>query len=210
MLAGRYLVLCRRSWILGVAMAVALAARVVGATSHADDAAVLIGIGRYAHLPESVSLRYPATDVVAMRTLLLERFAFAPDRVIALTDEDATRAAIVRAIADIPATGRALIYFSGHGNTVRMSDGTDVGFLVPHDADVDIGAREPDPLAYVMTCLRMDELRELANALPTTNVLFLADAVTTQPDRRLRLADWYVRRLRYRHGRSTLFPPRSA
>jgi RNA polymerase sigma-70 factor (ECF subfamily) len=34
--------------------------------------------------------------------------------------------------------------------------------------------------------------------------------VTTQPDRRLRLADWYVRRLRYRHGRSTLFPPRSA
>ena len=176
MLAGRCLLLCRRTWILGVAMAVALAARAVGATSHADDAAVLIGIGRYGRLPESVSLRYPATDVIAMRALLVERFGFRPDRVVALTDEEATRAAIERAIASIPATGRALIYFSGHGATVPMSDGTDVGFLVPHDADVDIGAQEPDPRAYVMTCLRMDELREWANALPTRNVLFLADA----------------------------------
>ena len=42
------------------------------------------------------------------------------------------------------------------------------------------------------------------------NRLHVSIPVTTQPDRRLRLADWYVRRLRYRHGRSTLFPPRSA
>ncbi len=106
--------------------------------------AVVVGVGQYAD-PALPDLEGPPHDARAMRTLLVERFGFAIEDVALLVDEDATREAILRALARATAAsaeGDPLVfYFSGHGartfdGSGDEPDGWDEG-LVPHDSGRD-------------------------------------------------------------------------
>ncbi|MFZ1710735.1 MAG: hypothetical protein WAW20_19310, partial [Anaerolineae bacterium] len=55
--------------------------------------ALLIGIGRYAHLPPERQLHGPPADVAALADLLTNAHAF--DHITTLVDEQATRKAIL-------------------------------------------------------------------------------------------------------------------
>jgi hypothetical protein len=112
--------------------------------------ALLIGINRY---PESVADRPAAggsllsgclTDVRLQRELLLARFGFAPEDIITLTDEQATRHAIEDTFLNhLTAQARpgdvVVLHFSGLGSRVKVMDAleasqvTELNSLVPVD-----------------------------------------------------------------------------
>ena len=104
------------------------------------DRALVIGIGRYLtpdnNLPGSVN------DAHIVRDLLSKHLGFESNQIRVLTDEQATRRAILGGIRDWLVAGtrpgaRALLYYSGHGSYLSDDngdeyDGTDEA-LVPHD-----------------------------------------------------------------------------
>lgn len=128
------------------ARVVALAWLALAATSGISGAApggraVIVGVGQYAD-PELPDLEGPPHDARAMRALLIDRFGFPPAQITLLVDGQATREAILRALAEMAwRVGRdepAVFYFSGHGARVFDAsgdepDGWDEG-LVPHDS----------------------------------------------------------------------------
>jgi hypothetical protein len=109
--------------------------------------ALLIGIDRYCRLGENAQLAGCANDVAAMAQVLVERFAFPPDHVVELVDEEATRSAILAsldALATKAAPGDAVVvHYSGHGSQApsvdpNEADGCDETIL-PHDTGRDAG-----------------------------------------------------------------------
>jgi hypothetical protein len=127
--------------------------------------ALLIGVGRYSHLPKA-TLEGPPFDVEGLRDVLSRRWGFDPANISTLLDEQATKTAILSAIDDLASRTRpgdfVFIYFSGHGtsgyDTAFKDAGLDggTGALVPADfkstarADLKnrliIGSRDLRPL----------------------------------------------------------------
>ncbi|HEV8433877.1 MAG TPA: caspase family protein [Thermoanaerobaculia bacterium] len=138
--------------VVVLATALLLTARAQAGTVHRH--ALLIGISDYSasRLP-TIGLPAPgrswsnldgaATDVAVMRELLLKKKGFAAADVAMLTDQEATRAAILDAIDKrlVCAAGKGdivLFYYSGHGSQVRNTRSDEDDFydesLVPADS----------------------------------------------------------------------------
>ena len=153
-----------------------------GGEIYDESWALLIGINKYKHLPPQLQLRAAVNDVTSMRQLLIDKFGFREDHIITLTDKAATKQGIenaMRKFADVEKirkNDRVLIYFSGHGQTVTLPDGTEMGFLATHDAEIDLTDPKPNPADYYGTCVGMNRLRELSSFIPAKHVLFLVDA----------------------------------
>jgi hypothetical protein len=123
-----------------VALGLALGADAVHAAGRRH--ALLIGVGRYSHLPKA-TLEGPPFDVQGLQAVLSRRWGFDPGDITVLLDEKATKPAILAAIDDLAATTApgdfVFIYFSGHGTSrydrafkdVGLDGGT--GALVPAD-----------------------------------------------------------------------------
>ena len=143
--------------------------------------ALLVGINKYKHLPPQSQLQFAVNDVMSVRQLLLEAFGFREDHIVMLIDEQATKHAIQDAMSQFANTkkihenDRILIHFSGHGQTVKSPDGTQMGFLITHDAEIDLNDTT-NIFHYYRTCLGMDELSRLSGLIPAKHVLFLIDA----------------------------------
>lgn len=135
---------------------------------YANSWALVIGINAYQRVPP---LQHAREDAEAVAQVLQQRFAFHPDRINLLLDEQATRDAIREhylAFADPMRTGpddRLIVFFAGHGHTATGRRG-EVGFLVPVDGAAD----------DVNTLIRWDELTRNADLIPAKHVLFLMDA----------------------------------
>jgi uncharacterized caspase-like protein len=87
-----------------------------------------------------------------------------------LLDSDATRAAILEHFMSFACDGtevndRAVVFFAGHGHTVKSSRG-EAGYLVPWDGDC----------RKLATLIRWDELTRNADLIEAKHVLFLMDA----------------------------------
>jgi len=143
--------------------------------------ALLIGINRYPKLPSDLQLQYAVKDVLALRNVLVTRYGFLPKDVRTLTDSEATRTNIERALSSladsttIKPQDRILIYFSGHGQTVKLPTGSDMGFLIPYDAQVDLNdSKNVGP--FLATSLRMDTLWGYLASSPAKHALVIADA----------------------------------
>ena len=151
--------------------------------SYRTSWALLIGINIYSNLPVQYQLDYAVDDVKALKEVLVEQYQFPESNITILTNEQATRQGITRAMgrltdsSKIKFDDRVLIYFSGHGQTVPLPSPHDgeMGFILPCDAEVDM-SDVANPSAYFSTCLAMSMLRELANLIPAKHVLFLIDA----------------------------------
>ena len=92
-----------------------------GRSSARHRRAMLIGIDTYPHVPQ---LDGCVNDVQLMRSVLVATFGFAPDDISLLTNDQATRDAILSAFdALIAVTGTddiVVIHYAGHGS--RMTD----------------------------------------------------------------------------------------
>jgi uncharacterized caspase-like protein len=143
--------------------------------------ALLVGIDSYLD-PSLTTLRGCSNDVRAARDVLVDRLGIAPDDVLVLTDEEATRDAIEAAFrSHLIAAGQRwvadghpdpapafLFYFSGHGSQAEDLTGTEPDGLdetiVPHDARGDGSAD-----------IRDYELGTWLEHLPGANVTVVLD-----------------------------------
>ena len=107
-------------------------------TSAGVKRALLIGINRYKAVP---GLQGSVNDVETMREILVSRWGFQPRNIAMLTDENATRAAVLAALnALVQAAGPAdsvYFHYSGHGSQVQDLNGDEADGLdetiVPQD-----------------------------------------------------------------------------
>ena len=140
------------------------------ATGYANSWAILVGIDTYQKWPK---LQYAVRDAEGVGQVLVQKFGFAPERVITLKNEQATRTGILAAFHDKLAHGglqpndRVFVFFAGHGATRKLSSGRDLGYIIPWDAD-------PDKLAT--DAIPMTEIQNIAESLQAKHELFVMDA----------------------------------
>ncbi|MFG6463295.1 polysaccharide deacetylase family protein [Roseateles sp. DXS20W] len=136
-----------------------------------DSHALVIGINGYSAWPK---LAHAVRDAQAVRDALVTRFGFKADNVTLLTDAQATRANILKAMNErfgdakrVKRDDRVFVFFAGHGSTRRLPSGREVGYIVPVDAGLtDLQA---DAIA-------MPQLQEVAEAITAKHALFVIDA----------------------------------
>jgi hypothetical protein len=136
-------------------------------THYGVSRALVIGIDKY---KSASPLAYAVSDAVAIRDLLVSDFGFPESEVTLLTDEAATRQAVLKAFLrfandDVGLDDRLVVFFAGHGHTRTGSRG-EIGYLVPHDAD----------MGDFSTFIRWDELTRNADLIRAKHVLFIMDA----------------------------------
>ncbi|MBS1197298.1 MAG: polysaccharide deacetylase family protein [Proteobacteria bacterium] len=139
-------------------------------TGYADSWALVIGIDDYAKWPK---LRYAVRDAESMRQVLIEKFGFAPERVISIKNAEATRTNILSAFHDkivhgaVKKNDRVFVFYAGHGATRKLSSGRDLGYIVPVDSD---------PERFATDAIPMTELQNIAESIAAKHVLFIMDA----------------------------------
>jgi uncharacterized caspase-like protein/peptidoglycan/xylan/chitin deacetylase (PgdA/CDA1 family) len=140
------------------------------AAGYANSWAILVGIDNYQKWPK---LQYAVRDAEGVGQMLVQKFGFAPERVITLKNEQATRTGILAAFHDrlahdgMQPNDRVFVFFAGHGATRKLSSGRDLGYIVPVDAD-------PDKLAT--DAIPMTDIQNIAESLQAKHELFVMDA----------------------------------
>lgn len=145
--------------------------------------ALLVGINQY---PERAIDSIPAqdfalkgclTDVEMQRQLLIHRFGFAPEDVLTLTNQAATRSGILAAIdrhlvQQAQGDDVVLLHFSGYGSQVRLvSDPSRT-----HLAWVPVDSHLPSEEHPALTDLLEAELVTVLRRLKTPNLTTVIDA----------------------------------
>ncbi len=97
--------------------------------------AVVIGINKYNPWP---GLEFAVNDAKAIKDKLSK---MGYDKIIKLYDREATKARIMRVLADeLPGTlgsnDSLMVYFAGHGATEDLSGGGHEGYIIPEDGDI--------------------------------------------------------------------------
>jgi len=143
--------------------------------------ALLIGIDSYPHFPGQLQLQYADKDALAMRDVLIRSYGFPPGHIRMLLNTDATRERIESALSDFAdqdkytTDDRILVYFSGHGQTVNLPGGGEMGFLIPSDADVQFDHID-NAAPFLRTCVEMETVWSYLQSTPAKHVLLIADA----------------------------------
>ncbi|MFK8182060.1 MAG: caspase family protein [Phormidesmis sp.] len=141
--------------------------------------ALLIGINNYPAKAtpqgqaDSGKLAGCVTDIEMQRQLLIHRFGFAPDDVLCLSDQQATRTGIYQAFIDhlydqAKAGDVVVVHFSGYGAQVRVDEKI-VRSLVPYDGLL------PTPSRPVLNDIAEAELNTLLRQLKTKNITTVLD-----------------------------------
>lgn len=129
--------------------------------------ALVIGINKYKNSPP---LEYAVNDAKEIRDVLIEELGFEDENITYLVDEEASRANILKqflrfSCSDVKVDDRLFVFFAGHGHT-RTGFKSEVGFLVPYDADMDDAS----------TFIRWDEFTRNAELIRAKHILFVMDA----------------------------------
>jgi serine protease Do len=127
--------------------------------------AVIIGINQYEKWP---SLEYAVNDARSIQKRLKE-MGF---DTITLLDNNATRENILKVLGDelpqrVQKNDRVIIFYAGHGQTEELTDGSQMGYIVPVDSDT---------RNIFSTAISMDQVRQFSRRLPAKHVLYLIDA----------------------------------
>lgn len=105
-----------------------------------DKWALVVGISKFDNA--SLNLKYPSKDAENFYNYLVKEGKFAPDHVVLLTDEKATRANILSLLGDnwLPRVANpddlVVIYISSHGSPADLDVGG-LNYIVAHDTNVD-------------------------------------------------------------------------
>jgi TPR repeat protein len=139
-----------------------------------------IGIEKYQFFPKQPA-DFAENDATAFGAVLSKTYGFTPDY---LLGEQATGKAIRDRIAQyfkqLGPSDTLIVFFAGHGQVFELPSAEGVGerragFLVPYDADVDLGDSS-DPKRWEREALDMRELVRSTMAGRLRHVLFLVDA----------------------------------
>src|SRR5687767_10945670 len=119
---------------------------------------LFVGIDKYAS-PLVSDLTCSARDAQALYGLFVDTLG--PDGSTLLTNGQATRQAVIGALAHLrttTATDVVFIHFSGHGSDTHQ--------LITHDAD---------PLELDATTIRLEDIVEIFTQIPARNVILCLD-----------------------------------
>jgi hypothetical protein len=136
-----------------------------------DKWALVVGISRFQH--PGIDLKYPAKDAKDFYQYLIGDGQFAPDHVILLTDERATRSNILSLIGDkwLPRLANpddlVVIFVSTHGSPADADVGG-VNYLIAHDTN-------PDSL-YATGIPIQDLMRTIKKRVHSDRVVLIMDA----------------------------------
>ena len=130
--------------------------------------ALIIGIDKYQNVKP---LNYAVKDAESIQDILINTFDFPKDNVRLLTNEDATKQNIIEAFSDITTKAedndRVLIYFAGHGETMDLPEGGEMGYLLPVDGNSN---------NLYVSSIGMDELKKISLMSNAKHLLYLVDA----------------------------------
>lgn len=127
--------------------------------------AVIIGVSAYATFP---SVDYGVKSARAMEEKLLS-MGF---QTKVLLDREATKGGILKALGEelsqkAQQKDRVVIFFAGHAKTEEKADGSEMGYLIPVDAD---GKN------VVSTSISIDQIREITGRIQANHLLILVDS----------------------------------
>ncbi len=148
---------------------------------YADSYALLIGVNKYANLPAQLQLHFAASDANAMRDVLIRNYGFPADHIRMLLNQDATKENITAALSDFAdgqtyhTDDRVLVFFSGHGQTINLPGGGEMGFLIPSDAKVQLDHID-NAAPFLRSCIEMEAVWNYLQSTPAKHVLLIADA----------------------------------
>lgn len=129
---------------------------------------LIIGINKYQNVSK---LDFAVDDAQAINSMLIETFQFAEENITILLDENATKDNIVKAFSEIALKARegdrVLVFYAGHGETMELAEGGQMGYLIPVDGDA-------ENLYY--SSIPMGELKNLAMMSKAKHMLYLVDA----------------------------------
>jgi len=129
---------------------------------------VIIGIDKYENLS---NLDYAVADAEAVKDMLINKFDYPEENIKLLLNEEANKANIVNVISDVSLKAgendRILVFYAGHGETMPLPDGGEMGYLVPIDGNQD---------NLFSSAIPMDDLKDLSNMSKAKHMLFLVDA----------------------------------
>jgi hypothetical protein len=133
-----------------------------------DSWAVIIGIDKYENLS---NLDYAVADAEAVKDMLINKFDYKEENVNLLLNEEANKANIVNVISDVSLKAgendRILVFFAGHGETMDLPAGGEMGFLLPVDGNEN---------NLYASAIRMDDLKDFSYLSKSKHMLFLVDA----------------------------------
>jgi hypothetical protein len=143
----------------------------------AEDRALVIGIGTYENLPQDMFLHGPKNDVKAIQTLLTGTLQFKPEAIRVLTDENATRQAMLSSMDEWLVAGtapgdRVYLYFSGHGLQVKDVSGDEEDAMDEAISTYDIKADKTDWMNVILD----DDLEAVLEKLKGRAVTLVIDA----------------------------------
>ena len=94
--------------------------------------AIIIGIDDYQNIS---NLDYAVNDAESVKEMLINQFSYEEENVKLLINEDANKVNIEQAISDVSLEAgendRILVFYAGHGETMPLPDGGEMGYLVP-------------------------------------------------------------------------------
>lgn len=131
--------------------------------------AVVIGIDDYAAWPK---LQYAVKDAESVASLLVTSFGFQKDAITILKNGEATRKGIIDTLTARLSTlaknqdDRVFIFFAGHGTTVRLNSGRDLGYIIPADASAS---------NIIADAIPMSDLQHISESLTAKHVFFVMD-----------------------------------
>ena len=135
---------------------------------YGDSWALVVGINRYRK--PSLRLSYAVNDARAVVSAL-RKIGFAQNRITLLEDGQATGLAVRRGFDHLRLNtkpeDRVFIFFAGHGTTVDIPGGGQMGYLIPVDGTVE---------ALLATGIPMNQVRNMARLIPAKHVFFAIDA----------------------------------
>ena len=130
--------------------------------------AIIIGIDDYQNIS---NLDYAVNDAESVKEMLINQFSYKEENVKLLINENANKINIEQTLSDISLLAgendRILVFFAGHGETMKLPDGGEMGYLIPVD-----GKQEN----LYASAIPMNDLKDLSHMSKAKHMLFLVDA----------------------------------
>ena len=130
--------------------------------------AIIIGIDDYQNIS---NLDYAVNDAESVKEMLINQFSYKEENVKLLINENANKINIEQTLSDISLLAgendRILVFFAGHGETMKLPDGGEMGYLIPVDG------RQENLYA---SAIPMNDLKDLSHMSKAKHMLFLVDA----------------------------------
>lgn len=137
-----------------------------------------IGIDDY-RSPTIADLAYAERDAEAVARVLRALYGY---EVVPLRGKLATREGIWATLRETAARlgekDVLIVYFAGHGKVIELPSYGRTGYLLPHDADVDLSDAS-DPERWAAQALDMRELVDFTRSMKAHHVLIVADACSS-------------------------------